>query len=146
LVQRISVITHIILNHMSKLQIDEFLLEYNLAHSENEKFEFANLIIKNKLYLPNCDIEMQCNYIIEYKDTSDCEILLSFYKYLPVGVCIFTKHSNLVKFFVKEDSRRNGIGRVLYYEIKKSFENLWGSKYCGNDGMMFFNNLDINIE
>jgi GNAT superfamily N-acetyltransferase len=124
------------------------------ASNKDEVKQFANLAIKNRLYVPNPEWQLG-HYLSFVRDCDhDAEISLAYIEDEPVGVALLmykvipvpiTKTSNQIAVFVKKKFRRLGIGTKLVNTLTDKQDDVFARAGKVNVSEKFFEKNNIFI-
>ena len=132
---------------MPKKTIDKSLLSYILAENDHQKWGLASLAIKYKLFIYGWSLMSYLEDIRISDNHLDYEISMCFYDEKPVAVCVLERDSGMIMFFTRKLYRQNGIAKTLYEITREKYnKNVFGSQYCRDEGINFFNKIGLEIQ
>jgi ribosomal protein S18 acetylase RimI-like enzyme len=128
-------------------KIDKYLLSYKIAIDSNEKILFAQLAIKNRLFVPGWYLRKSLIDLMTSDNNTYYDIELCFYGNQPVGICIidYELFKDLTMFYVKPNYRRNGIGTKLLQIAKNLNNDCWGADGASRAGLKFFEKTNLDV-
>lgn len=131
---------------MQKKTINKNSLSYTLAENDWQKWGLAGLAIRYKLFIDGWSLRSYLEEIRISDNHLDYEISMCFYDEKPIAVCVLERDSGMIMFFTRKLYRQNGVAKRLCEITRERYNgDIFGSQYCREEGIGFFNKIGLEI-